>query len=293
MICIRLEGGLGNQLFQYAAGRALSLRHKTDLLLDVSMLQQVKRGVTFRELELNRFKIDARVIDSNNSKFINFFHGFKYIVSFFSKWNFFVENSLLFNSKFQALPDQTYLLGYWQSFRYFEEIASVIYADFEPSKPISDKSRAIGIEMTEINSVAIHVRRGDYVSLKSASNMHGALSLNYYKKAIDEIQEKLTNPVFFVFSDDPTWCKENLPLPFDSTTFISHNSGSESWQDLILMSHCHHTVIANSSFSWWAAWLADQRYGLENRLVYAPARWFVGTTHDTKDRFPCHWIVTK
>lgn len=291
MICIRLEGGLGNQLFQYAAGRSLAIRHKTNLVLDISILKKIRKGITFREMELNHFKIVAEIADAKSIKYSQLFRYAPGATSFFTNWRPFIENSLNFNSNFANLPNSTYLVGYWQSFRYFDDIASLIYSELMPNRPMSVMSSALKSEMTEVNSVALHVRRGDYVTLKSANSMHGALSVSYYKIAIDDIQAKLVNPVFYVFSDDPTWCRDNLPLPLNSTLYVSHNVGGDSWQDLILMSHCQHTVIANSSFSWWAAWLADQRYGLENRLVYAPARWFVGTTHDTKDRFPCHWIT--
>lgn len=291
MICIRLEGGLGNQLFQYAAGRSLAIRHKTNLVLDTSILKKTRKGITFRAMELNNFKIIAEIADAKSIKFSQLFRYAPGVTSFFTNWRPFIENSLNFNSNFANLPDSTYLVGYWQSFRYFENIASLIYAELMPNKPMSEISSALKNKMTKVNSVALHVRRGDYVTLKSANSMHGALSVSYYKMAIDDIQAKLVNPVFFVFSDDPAWCKEHLPLPLDSTKFITHNSGPDSWQDLILMSNCNHSVIANSSFSWWAAWLADQKYGLENRLVYAPSRWFVGSTHDTKDRFPSHWIA--
>jgi len=138
-------------------------------------------------------------------------------------------------------------------------------------------------------SVALHIRRGDYVSLVSAARFHGALPLSYYMAAVARVRECVVEPKFFVFSDDQEWCRDNLQLG-DSATFVGHNTGSDSWQDLVLMGRCRHHVIANSSFSWWGAWLADQRWGVPQRLVIAPACWFSGQPgQNLSDRFPVHW----
>jgi hypothetical protein len=216
---------------------------------------------------------------------------FPTISNWVSPWRLYVEDSLLFNPVFNELPDSTYLSGYWQSFRYFSDIAEDIYADLQPTEELSLQSKGMGEQIESCESVAIHVRRGDYVSLKSAAAVHGALVNSYYVSTIEYICDTLVNPYFFVFSDDPDWCKVNLKFPTGSVTYIAHNSGSAAWQDLILMSRCRHNIIANSSFSWWGAWLADQLYGTKDRLVFAPQQWFTGKIHDTKDRFPNHWKV--
>lgn len=291
MICVRLEGGLGNQMFQYAAGRALACRQNTGLILDITPLQQTSNKYTSRELEVTRFRINSRVSRPGEFRNISLLHRLPALSNWLSPWHLYIEDSLLFNSAFDKLPDSTYLSGYWQSFRYFSDIARDIYAELQPIEDLSQQSREIEHRIESCESVALHVRRGDYVSLKSAAKMHGALVDSYYTEAIDHTFDALVKPIFFVFSDDPNWCKANLKLPSGSTTYICHNSGSAAWQDLKLMSQCRHNIIANSSFSWWGAWLADQLHGTKNRLVFAPQRWFTGQTHDTKDRFPSHWKV--
>jgi hypothetical protein len=291
MICVRIEGGLGNQMFQYAAGRALAIRHKTDLILDISPLQQNMKKYTSRELEVDKFCIKSNFSRSEEFRNMSFLRRVPALSKWLSSWNIFAEDSLMFNSDFEKLPDKTYLSGYWQSFRYFSDISQDIYSDFKPREELSLQSKEIALKIESCESVALHVRRGDYVSLKSAAHMHGTLSNSYYTKAIGETYDTLVNPFFFIFSDDPDWCKLNLKLPSRSAIFICHNTGPSAWQDLMLMSQCRHNIIANSSFSWWGAWLADQMHGTKNRLVFAPQQWFSGQSHDTKDRFPNHWKV--
>jgi hypothetical protein len=142
----------------------------------------------------------------------------------------------------------------------------------------------------DLNSVALHIRRGDYVSLGSANKYHGVLPLEYYEMAVSYALTNIQNPHFVIFSDDLLWCRQNLSLPDDSFTYVENNLGDASWQDLILMSHCRHHVIANSSFSWWGAWLADQRWG-KNRIVIAPHKWFLKLEISKQDRFPSHWLI--
>jgi hypothetical protein len=291
MICVRLQGGLGNQLFQYAAGRALAQRHNSRLILDTSFLHQTSNKYTKRELELTRFMINARISNHGEFRKNSLWHRLPIISNWLSPWHLYVEKSFSFNSAFNNLPDNTYLAGYWQSFRYFSAIAEVIATDLQPIEDLSQLSKEIDHRIRSCESISVHVRRGDYVSLRSASNMHGALKNAYYSKANENIFNTLLKPHFFVFSDDSNWCKLNLRFPSESVTYITHNSGFSAWQDLILMSRCRHNIIANSSFSWWAAWLADQLHGTKDRLVIAPQQWFRHITINIKDRFPNHWKV--
>jgi hypothetical protein len=143
-------------------------------------------------------------------------------------------------------------------------------------------------------SVAVHVRRADYVSLPSAAAYHGALSTSYYLDSLRVVEENLKSPRYFVFSDDANWCRTNLPFDQTNTVFVSSNQGNNAWQDLILISLCRNCVIANSSFSWWGAWLGDQRWIEQRRLVIAPRRWFAGNKNDyTADRIPSYWKLSE
>ncbi len=291
MICVRLNGGLGNQLFQYAAGRALALRHNTDLLLDISFLQLNKPGVTKRIFELNHFNHIGQIATKSESRTLPYLHHIASLSHLFTPWYTYIENNT-FNTAFMDLPDQTYLVGYWQSYRYFSNIVNQLIADFIPRKIMSSANLLLKDKIITTKSVAFHVRRGDYVSLHSAAKYHGALPLSYYTNAIMRVSAQINYPQYFVFSDDPVWCRANLPLEESNTTYVTHNAGNDAWQDLLLMGYCRHHVIANSSFSWWGAWLADQCYGILQRLVVAPEHWFIGKNEkDLSDRFPHHWVT--
>lgn len=291
MICVRLEGGLGNQLFQYAAGRALALRHGCELLLDTSTLQRRNHRVTQRHLELHYLRHVGRLATERESRLLPWLHRAGSLSRWISPWRVYVEKRTAFNAAFKTLPDQSCLVGYWQSYRYFSDIAKQLMIEFEPVNALSSTSLAVAERINSTTSIALHVRRGDYVSLASAASFHGALPMVYYNKAVARVRERVNLPRFFVFSDDPEWCRANLQLD-DKVTFVVHNSGADAWQDLVLMSNCRHHVIANSSFSWWGAWLADQRWADPQRLVVAPALWFSGRENPSQnlsDRFPPHW----
>jgi hypothetical protein len=293
MICVRLDGGIGNQLFQYAAGRALSDRHGVELLLDTSKLQKRNGKVTPRSFELHRFRIVCQLMNERDSLMMNWVSRFPTTSRFLSPWRVCVESGISFNPSFSTLPDQSYLVGYWQSHRYFNQIAKTLADELANTDPLSSASEEVLQQIDASVSVALHVRRGDYVSLASAAKMHGALDIQYYTSAVSQVCEKVPKAQFFVFSDDVPWCKVNLILP-ENTVFVSHNTSENGWQDLMLMGRCRHHVIANSSFSWWGSWCADQLWGNVHRLVIAPENWFGGLPNESHaDRFPPHWLVLR
>jgi hypothetical protein len=291
MICVRLAGGLGNQLFQYAAGRALSIRLCTDLVFDTSTLARKSKRVTQRDLELQRFNYSGRLATSSEMRFLPWSHRFIRASALLTPWRTYVEKNDTYDSCFHFLKDNTYLVGYWQSFKYFSSISSILIKDLELASPLSLESTNILRSIQTSESVSLHIRRGDYVTLASASRHHGALPLSYYLKSLEILNQRIKSPKYFIFSDDPSWCRYSFSLPDDSV-FVDINAGSDAWQDLILMSYCKHNVIANSSFSWWSAWLGDQRAVSSNRLVFAPENWFRESKRDAiQNRFPCHWFV--
>jgi hypothetical protein len=290
VIAVRLEGGLGNQMFQYAAARALALRHKTEVLVDVAALLKPRGNVTRRVFELGHFKPAATLMSHSESRRLSWLHRVPRMAHWVSRWHMFAEQGTAYQPAFASLPDQSYLLGYWQSYRYFSDVAALVAAELEPLGVLSSESQAVADRITATPSVAVHVRRGDYVTLPSAANFHGVLPLGYYAQAMERVLLAEPQAHFFVFSDDLSWCQEHLSgaLPM---TFVGHNAGPDAWQDLTLMCHCRHHVIANSSFSWWGAWLADQRWGVIGRQVIAPKRWFAGQQQVSPDRYPEHWVA--
>ena len=289
MICVRLEGGLGNQLFQYTAGRALAIRHQTELLLDATALTRPSRNVTPRQLELRRFRTVGRIATSREAALLPLLRRVPRASRWISQWVTHVERGVDYDEAFRDLPDQSYLCGYWQSYRYSAGIGKTLLEELSPAEPLSSRSLHVGEAMAGPSSVALHVRRGDYFSLASASQFHGVLPMAYYSEAIERVRAAVPLPRFFVFSDDQEWCKLHLPLAAAEVVHVDHNPGSDAWQDLVLMGFCRHHIIANSSFSWWGAWLADQRWDASSRQVIAPGHWFGGGRSDTRDRFPRHW----
>jgi len=177
-----------------------------------------------------------------------------------------------------------YLSGYWQSEKYFDDVSGIIREEFQLKNEPAGLNLELVRAMRGSQAVSLHVRRGDYVSNPIAASYHGVCSLEYYRTAIKLIEEKVANPKFYVFSDDIPWCKENLRFP-QPATYVDHNS-DEPFEDLRLMSFCKHFIIANSSFSWWGAWLSRN----QEKIVLAPKKWFLTREKDDRDQVPANWI---
>ena len=272
MIITSLNGGLGNQMFQYAIGRALAAKNNDKLRLDLSGFSPKRAIDTPRQYELSIFNLQATKF---NSHILDFFHPPQLIS----------ETSHTFDPAILNIKGNIRLVGYWQSEKYFNQYSELIRHDFAFPTPPTGKNKALLLGIDNSNSVSIHVRRGDYVSNQTTNQFHGVCSLAYYRKAIKSIKDKVKNPIFYVFSDDPEWCKDNLTIA-EKTTYISHNSGEKSWEDMRLMSHCKYNIIANSSFSWWGAWLNDN----PTKIVIAPQKWFNDPSIDTQDVIPDSWL---
>jgi hypothetical protein len=289
MIVVQLKGGLGNQLFQYAAGKALAIKHGAQLYLDVRQLSKVEKKNTPRNYELGIFSHSADIYISKKYPLDIISAYSPLAMKFFEGLNSFFEKGEGFNDDFLNKSDNTYLVGYWQSYKYFSGIEKQLIADFELKSPISSLSKDLlnQIRMTS-NSVAFHVRRGDYVTNIAANKFHGLIPASYYRVALDRVASKNKDLTAFIFSDDPEWCRDNLLIPDVKKVFIDHNQGSESWQDLYLMGYCKHHILANSSFSWWGAWFGDQHWG-KNRSVIYPMKWSTKGNNNL-DRAPSHWI---
>ena len=271
MIVVRLCGGLGNQMFQYAAGRRLAYVRKTELVLDLSWYRHIPASNTPRNYELDDYPIAARVTTAAEEWWCQL-HSNRVLrrVAFLPRrWFNFREKSFEFDRSVLDLPDNTYLDGYWQSHQYFDDIADLIRAEMTPSKLANPRNTAVQIAIASAEAVSVHVRRGDYVTLKTAATMHGSCSLDYYQAALATVASRTRAPHFFVFSDDVEWARANLTAP-GPMTFVDHNGPEAAFQDLRLMSLCKHHVIANSSFSWWGAWLNPGK----DKIIISPKTWF-------------------
>lgn len=273
-VVVRIFGGLGNQLFIYATAKALSLRNKTSLELEVRT--GFVRDNYKRSYKLNYFNI--------NDKKCSYFSSILFISRkrFISLSNLFLKNVLFLNeinpSKFQNelltinLDKNTFLQGYWQSPLYFKDFENEIKSDLKINLIISNHNISILNEIRKVESVSIHVRRIDYPN---------PLKLEYYINAINLISKKLENPAFYIFSDDIDWCKENFDY-LKVKYFVENNSQNEI-EDFYLMTICNHFIIANSSFSWWGAWLSDHK----NKIVIAPLNPGIGC----EGFYPKNWIT--
>lgn len=286
MIQMHLKGGLGNQLFQYALGRHLSLIHNSPLLLDITSFDNDK----LRNYSLDAFNICAHIapINPKNTFLKRLIHKIQFIKPF--KYlrppgTVIVENGFSFQPEIFNCSTNSYLDGYWQSHRYFDAIAPIIRSDLTLKYPLSEYLAILESEIKSTNSVSIHVRRGDYANNPAITTYHGLCSLDWYQQAFEKMQTIVTDAKYFVFSDDPDWVKANLKLNAP-TVYISPSADGKEAQDLYLMSQCQHHIIANSSFSWWAAWLNPN---IEKNII-APKVWFSGANHDTKDLIPNDWI---
>ena len=197
------------------------------------------------------------------------------------------ENTHEFNDAIFNISPPYMIDGYWQSEKYFFNCTSHIRHFFQfDSTLLDDKNLKQLNEVQNCNSVSIHVRRGDYLD-PSVLDVHGVCDLDYYKTAIKLIKKNVINPVFFLFSDDISWVIENLTPILEDFKVVDNNLGKDSWKDMFLQSECMHNIIANSSFSWWAAWLNDYK----QRVVVAPRSWFLDPQYNSKDRVPKEWLL--
>lgn len=292
---VKFNGGLGNQMFQYAFAYVLGKKFGLDVVFDFSFFEDVKHyeQATNREFELGVFECGCKeaseedlakiVYSKRRSKLQKFlFKTFK-IKAFAPDGNTFLQ-TVFFNYDESLLksPDYYYYNGYFQNEKYFKSEREDLLKCFSSKMPLDEQNQQVLNKILETDSVSLHVRRGDYVTLECASKFHGTCPLEYYEKAVKLIAKKVKNPHFFVFSDDIDWVNKNLKIEYP-LTIIDFNQG-KGWLDLNLMKHCKHNIIANSSFSWWGAWLNEN----PEKIVIAPKKW--NTQNKKCEIIPNEWI---
>jgi hypothetical protein len=289
MIITLLTGGLGNQMFQYAIGRKLSCMHKVPLKLDISGF----REYSLRTYRLSHFAIPADFasdFDIENVKFHNRSGIHRSLDSITSRFLPYYQRTVYKEPHFSYDPNilkcksHVYLEGYWQTEKYFKEIEEIIRKDFIFIDEPDSRNKTMADLIRGNESVSIHVRRGDYVTNPTTNDYHGTCSEDYYKKAIQIIKNRVHQPQFFIFSDDPTWVREHLNTG-SPTVFVDFNGPDKDYEDLRLMSLCQHHIVANSSFSWWGAWLCQNT----EKIVIAPKKWFNKPDINTQDLIPDTW----
>jgi hypothetical protein len=265
MIIVGLSGGLGNQMFQYAFGRSLEVftKHTVNYSL-YSFNSDLQRSY-----ELDKFIMNVPTI--TNQKYLTLLkesHSYKeriksYYLPYYRRF-FITEREYCFDKKLFEVPDNCVVEGYFQSEKYFAGIRSLLLRDFVFKEPLVDGNLQLIRQIGSCESVSIHIRRGDYLK----TSLHPVYTEKYYLQAIEVLTQQVANPHFFIFSDDLGWAKKYLKISFP-ITFVENNNQGNSYKDMQLMSACKHNIIANSSFSWWGAWL-NQNPG---KVVVAPYPW--------------------
>jgi len=295
MVITRLIGGLGNQMFQYAVGRRLAHSLGVKLKLDITEFDDYKPR-TFRTYSLGNFNIQENfaslkeiaalkkpgTIEQVRVKLLHrpAIPPSTYICE---------KKDGHFDPGIMKLPDNVYLEGYWQSEKYFIDIAEIIRREFTVKVPQIGKNKELGEEIVSCESVSLHIRRGDYVSDAHTNKVHGCCGIDYYLRCVKLMNTKVKNAHFFAFSDEPEWVCDNLKLPYPMTV-IDHNGADKGYEDLRLMSQCRHHIISNSSFSWWGAWLNPRK----DKKVFAPKQWFGKEKQATRridDLTPATWVL--
>lgn len=290
-IISNINGGLGNQMFQYAAGFAVAQRLDYEHRLDVESFQHCN---THHGFELHKVFYCSSPLANAYAKDRLTGGTYKYIRnSRLEKWfdwmtptnSFIREPYFHYWQGVNALKSEHYLIGYWQSEKYFGKIKHLIEREFTFRHKLANKNRDTQELILSCNAVSVHIRHGDYIHNPKANRFHGICPPAYYQKAFEYLMTRFKNLVFFVFSDDISWVKENIIFPSDAV-YIDHNHGADSHYDMQLISQCQHHIIANSSFSWWGAWLSKNR----EKVIIAPQNWFADARINTTDITPNTWI---
>lgn len=262
-----LQGGMGNQMFQYAMAKSAARRLGATLWLNTKRFR--KDDPTGRIYSLSLWKGITASIRSDEYSPIH-------------------ELGMPYNQEIvDLIKPESSLIGYWQTEKYFSDIADILREEFVPKQERTHYSLKIEelIKAAGDRSVFLTVRRTDYLT----SDYHGVLSMDYYMRALNTIAEKV-DPVVFVFSDEPEWCKINFKIPYPMIVAGNYKQtdkfhlGRED-EELTLMKHCKHAVLANSSYSWWGAWLNPN-----SGIVIAPKQWFLSSNEDPKDIIPDRWL---
>lgn len=291
MIIVQLSGGLGNQMFQYAFARNLARIHGATLKMDISGYAPNSE----RQYALSPFNVQENFAtpyeikcftDPKQNAIGKWIHSLLHNHPKKTK-SYIRVKSPHFDPKYLKLPDNIYLSGYFQSEKYFINIADIIRSEFKIKDEMDSENRKIAEMMQSSQSVSIHIRHGDYVTNPKANQTHGICGLDYYNRCIEQISSKVKSPHFFVFSNDINWCRDNLKMPKD-VIYIDYNQPNEAHKDLRLMSFCKYHIIANSTFSWWGAWLAAYK----DKIVFVPKKWFVKDIN-TEGMIPDNWIKVR
>lgn len=293
MIIVRLFGGMGNQMFQYALGRVLAIKNNTELFLDTIHLTDHGKRFYYpkhvnRNYDLDLFSIQAKIATQPDIPWKyrvwgdTFLKDIIYVLTRKLFKNPYKEKYFHFDPSILTAPDGSYVEGFWQSYKYFEQYSDIIRKDFQVAVSLSQEIKNLGDEIRKGESLCIHVRRGDFVN----NAYHEVVNPEYYKKAFQEISQRAFIEKVYVFSDNIAWCKENIQFPVGMVYVDDSFSGERGIGHFWLMTQCNHFIIPNSTFSWWAAWLSERG----GKQVVGPKKWFSSDSINYNDIIPPEWI---
>ena len=291
MIIIKLQGGLGNQMFQYAFGKALSLKYSCRLKVDVGFLKanaNDEDGFTAREYELDIFDTHIKTASSKLVRGFEKENNFKKILHRFKMpyKKVYHESKLSTQEQIAQIRPPVLLIGYWQSESFFIKYSDRIRKEFVFKNAAGKVDALLKAKIDQVHSVSVHIRRGDYVTNPVANDVLGILDMKYYADAMELMNSKVDNAFYLFFSDDPDWVRSQFGhLP--NSVVVDQNGAENNDADMYLMSLCRHNIIANSSFSWWGAWLNDHI----NKIVIAPKLWNKNVQFSNNGLIPAEWYL--
>ncbi len=283
-------------MFQYAAARRLAEAHGTVLKIDTSRLLRSAPCDTLRDYALGCFAISAEIASDSESQLCEKLYKLATSPMFRllkkcgllrspKGMHYIRQQSTAFDPTILNLPNNVCLDGYWQSEKYFSDIRALLKEEFTLRPPLDGEDRQLAEKIRSCSAVSLHVRRGDYLTNPHAAKHHGTCDRGYYDQAVSFIKSKIPAAELFIFSDDPYWSESNMRYDLP-TTIVSNTDETDEGRDLTLMSNCRHHIIANSSFSWWGAWLGAD----PEKIVIAPKRWFNDPARFTGDLVPEGWL---
>jgi hypothetical protein len=289
-VMVRLMGGLGNQLFQYAAGRRLSIWHGAEMKLDISSFQSDPN----RSYSLGCFRINAEIATPKEiSRFTRSpgnrmlrvaCRAFEKCRPYYRR-HVMIEPGVGYDANIFRTRRDVYLAGYWQSEKYFKGIEELIRNECALTQSLSDDTRHTLDRIASVPSVSVHIRRGDYVTVQTTNRFHGCLEKAFYTACMDRMRRIVSEAHFFIFSDDSPWAVKHFGDDPD-VTVVTHNTTSDRChEDLFLMAHCEHSIISNSTFSWWGAWLNRN----PSKIIMAPEQWCLDPRGQNEDLIPETW----
>ena len=291
MIIVKICGGLGNQMFQYAMARSVATRHNTEVKLDLSWFADTGT-TTGRIFDLQRLNITINEATHDEvSRLLKLrkqlgrdLYGI--LIPFRWKKYLKMKEFRPFDERYLNVGSDVYLEGYWTDERYFADVSSLVKKELTLRGTLSTKNQQIAENIRKtLNSISIHVRRGDYVQDETTRSIFHLCNEDYYARAVAEVKKRIKDPVFFVFSDDIEWVKKHIAIGAE-TRYVSDSGEGLPHEELMLMSMCRHNIIANSTFSWWAAWLNPN----SDKVVIAPDRWYNLEEYSGAECVPAGWV---